>query len=253
MKSAIRTACLLLSACLLLVTSAGALQNSRAGAAQRLPLTADQLKFLSHVSMVDLPDGLGGFVRTVRISGINVQIVNDSGTTDGNPDGLGNLIIGYNELRGAGDDHTGSHNLVTGRRNNYKSFGGLVAGSNNEVSGAWSSVNGGFRNSASANNSSVSGGFNNSASGDYASVSGGFVCAATGVFSSVSGGGFNIASGAWSSVSGGFRNTAYGGESSVSGGRYNTASGRASTVSGGRSRSATRSDQWAAGSLVENN
>ena len=42
--------------------------------------------------------------------------------------GLGNLVIGYNELRGAGDDRSGSHNLVIGSRNNYSSHGGLVGG-----------------------------------------------------------------------------------------------------------------------------
>jgi hypothetical protein len=42
--------------------------------------------------------------------------------------GLGNLIIGYNELRGSGDDRTGSHNLVLGSRNNHSSYAGIVGG-----------------------------------------------------------------------------------------------------------------------------
>ena len=179
MNPAIRTIVLALSASLLLVSSATAMQVTRS-AIQIPQLTADQLEFLSHVSMVDLPDGQGGFVRTARISGINVQVVNGSGATNGTPDGLGNLIVGYNELRGAGDDRTGSHNLVTGRRNNYKSYGGLIGGASNEISGNWSSVSGGVLNTASGAYSSVSGGRFNTASGIASTVSGGASRSATG-------------------------------------------------------------------------
>ena len=57
--------------------------------------------------MLDQPDGMGGFVRTAQISGINVQIVNGLGATNEYPDdpndffinsvtnGVGNLIVGY--------------------------------------------------------------------------------------------------------------------------------------------------------------
>ena len=99
-------------AVLLLVNAATAAGMQVSFTAQKLPLlTADQAEFLSHVTMVDLPDGQGGFVRTARISGINVQIVNGLDATNGYPtdpdsidplgtqtNGLGNLIVGYNEL-----------------------------------------------------------------------------------------------------------------------------------------------------------
>jgi hypothetical protein len=62
------------------------------------------------------------------ISGANLYVNDGSGGTDGPVNGLGNVVIGYNELRGAGDDRSGSHNLVLGSQNNYSSFGGLVAG-----------------------------------------------------------------------------------------------------------------------------
>jgi len=132
----------------------------------------DVREFLSHISMVDLPDGQGGFNRTVRISGINVQVVNGLEATNGyaaNPDsldetltqtnGVGNLIVGYNELGNLfGDDRTGSHNMVVGHGNSYSSFGGLVATQDNTVSGPFSSVTGGWINTASGARSSVSGG-----------------------------------------------------------------------------------------------
>jgi hypothetical protein len=126
------------------------------------PLTAgggaDLVEFLNHMDMVQLPDGLGGTVLTLRLHGINVQIVNGTGTTDGVVDGAGNLIVGYNELRGAGDDRSGSHNLVVGKEHNFSSFGGLVAGSTNTLSGNYSSVSGGLFNTAYGSESSVSGG-----------------------------------------------------------------------------------------------
>jgi hypothetical protein len=59
----------------------------------------------------------GGFNEVV-ISGANLRIVNGLGTTD-TVNGLGNLIVGYNELRNepsSPDVRTGSHNIVGGSR-----------------------------------------------------------------------------------------------------------------------------------------
>ncbi len=53
---------------------------------QRLfTLTAEQAEILGHQSIVYLDDGQGGTVKTLRISGINVQLVNGLGATNGNP------------------------------------------------------------------------------------------------------------------------------------------------------------------------
>jgi len=115
------------------------------------------------MEIVQLPDGLGGTVKTIRFHGINVQIVNGSGSTTGLVDGLGNLIVGYNELRRAGDDRSGSHNIVVGKEHNFNSFGGLVAGFSNTLSGSHASVSGGQQNTASGYRASVSGGNTRSA------------------------------------------------------------------------------------------
>ena len=64
----------------------------------------------------------------ITISGANLYVNSGSGATDGPVNGLGNVIIGYNELRGTGDDRTGSHNLVVGSKNNFSSYGGIVGG-----------------------------------------------------------------------------------------------------------------------------
>src|SRR5215471_7311178 len=68
----------------------------------------------------------------VVITGANLRIVNGLGATE-TTNGLGNLIVGYNEERGDGTDtRTGSHNVVVGRAQNFSSFGGLVVGEHNE-------------------------------------------------------------------------------------------------------------------------
>ena len=61
-------------------------------------------------------------------TGANLYVNSGSGATDGPVNGLGNVIIGYNEFRGTGDDRTGSHNLVVGSKNNFSSYGGIVGG-----------------------------------------------------------------------------------------------------------------------------
>src|SRR5262249_49290317 len=104
----------------------------------------------------------------VVITGANLRIVNGLGTTE-TTNGGGNLIVGYNESRQGNPDcsgstgsfctdtHTGSHNVVVGQQNNFSSFGGLVVGEHNEISGTFASVSGGSSNIASGDSASVSG------------------------------------------------------------------------------------------------
>jgi len=169
----------------------------------------------------------------ITVSGANLHIVDGSGTTDGAVNGLGNLIVGYNELRGSGDDRTGSHNIVVGKEHNYSSYGGLVVGRWNTISENYASISGGYENLASGLYSSVSGGQSNTASSLYSSVSGGQSNTASWLHSSVSGGQSNTAGGNYSSVTGGYGNEAGENHSSVSGGWENIASGYYSSVSGG--------------------
>jgi hypothetical protein len=94
----------------------------------------------------------------IIIEGANLHIRSGSGATDGAVNGLGNLIIGYNELRGTGDDRSGSHNLIVGREHNYSSYGGLVAGLRNATSAAFASVTGGRDNVSGGAHATVGGG-----------------------------------------------------------------------------------------------
>ncbi len=242
-------------------------------------LNAVHYEMLEHMSIEQLPtDDDGNTAKTIRFSGVNVQVVNGTGSTNGDGNGLGNLIVGYQELRtddpwdnGIPDDtndRSGSHNLVVGSRHNYSIFAGMVVGGSNTISGPWSTVSGGenniasgfsstvsggehntasglrstvsggYQNTASARSSTVSGGSQNTASEDFSTVGGGCRNSALAEHSTVSGGDRNTAERNWSTVSGGLNNTASGSRSTVSGGGDNTALGQWSTVSGGRSNSA---------------
>ena len=148
-------------------------------------LTAEQLEFLSHVSIVYLDDGLGGTNKTLRFSDANVQIVNGLGATNGNPanwqsmdsadtatNGLGNLIVGYSEAVST-EQRDGSHNIIAGQGGTWTSFGGVLAGVSCETTGPFATVTGGYENRATARLSAVSGGSWNSAEQNSAWVGGG--------------------------------------------------------------------------------
>ena len=214
-------------------------------------LTPEQQEVLSHLRVVDIEDGEGARLRTVQLSGANFQIVNGAGAT-ATANGLGNLIVGYHEERtgpGAVTRRGGSHNVILGIGNNYSSWGGVVGGGDNELTGAYSAAFG-IRNTVSGDGSFIAagadgeasgvgcfvgGGSENHASGQFASVSGGLQNRAEGTMSSIAGGFANVTRGVWTVVSGGHQNVAVGLASSVTGGWLNVAEGRKSTVSGGLS------------------
>lgn len=101
---------------------------------------------------------------------MNVQITNGKGSTSA-INGRGNLIVGYNESRGA-DSRKGSHNVIVGGKNNFSSFGGIVGGYNNSLSGEYSFIGGGHNNNASGEYSAITGGAKNNAKGTYSSING---------------------------------------------------------------------------------
>src|SRR5712691_5265563 len=183
----------------------------------------------------------------------NVHIRSGGGKTDSVVNGLGNLIIGYNEGTGENIKRTGSHNLVIGPEHAYSSFGGLVTGRENTISAPYASVTGGRLNTASGLGATVSGGSVNTASKDFASVSGGKSNEAKGLNASVSGGTSNSAQGDFTSVTGGSDNAANGFTASISGGSGNIATGNYASISGGKRRDAVEQDSWRAGSLLERN
>ena len=138
----------------------------------------------------ELEDLLSHFSKSgneIYITGANLHVVNGTESTS-SINGLGNVIIGYNEVRGDGTDiRSGSHMLVVGTKNNYSSFGGIVTGEYNTSSGWYNFVTG-RGNTASEDYASVNGGEGNTASADFSTVNGGLWNTASGNFSTVSGG-----------------------------------------------------------------
>jgi hypothetical protein len=129
--------------------------------------------------------GVGG-KPTIQFSSVNVQIVNGKGETD-TTNGEGNLVIGYDENE-AKHSQTGSHNLILGFEQTFTSFGGIVGGYDNTITGPYASVTGGSANTASEDYATVSDGYKNTAGGEYSLVSGGRENKAEGNFSAVLGG-----------------------------------------------------------------
>jgi hypothetical protein len=92
----------------------------------------------------------------------NVHVQSGSGTTAeaSGPTGLGNLIVGYNEMPILqGWSRGGSHNLVVGPSHTFSSTGGVVFGSRNVISGQYATTLGGVQNSSQGAASSILGGF----------------------------------------------------------------------------------------------
>jgi hypothetical protein len=170
-------------------------------------------------SLVDKTQCITADATNTYVTACNLHVRSGSGATDGAVNGVGNLIVGYDE--NLANTKTGSHNLVVGRWHSYTSYAGFVAGENNTVSGTSSTVSGG-RSSA-----------------------------ATGPMSAVHGGYLSLASGAFATISGGVSGTASGQFSVVSGGAANVASGSAATVGGGDQRTASGTNDWRAGALFE--
>jgi len=171
------------------------------------------------------------------VEGCNLHVRSGEGSTYGQdliPNGLGNLIVGYNEGRGDGsDEKIGSHNVVIGAYHNYSSWGGFVAGVYNSVLQIGTSVSGGEDNVASGITSSVTGGNANTAAGYTTSITGGQKGVATGSMATITGGYENQARGPVASVTGGRHNVASGEAAAVTGGEHNRATGEASSVFGG--------------------
>lgn len=126
--------------------------------------------------------------KEVYITGANLHVVNGMRSTD-TVNGLGNLVVGYNELREEDpNDRSGSHNLVVGKKNGYSSYGGVVFGLYNNAFGPFSAVTGGAGNRPHGFAASVSGGRDNVVTGEFAAVSGGHFNTASGDYSAVGGG-----------------------------------------------------------------
>ena len=202
--------------------------------------------------------------KTVRLTGVNLQVVNGLNRTD-TVNGTGNLIVGYDEantfttkpicsiahsiaglelndeaacLSAGGifsvQQKTGSHNLVMGLANGYSSFGGIVSGRFNYINEMFAAAVAGVDNRASGRFSGIFGGQGHLTQESGTTVLGGIGAQARGHLATVVGGAGNVATGENATVTGGERNTASGRTSYAAGGLINTASGQSSSTVGGR-------------------
>jgi hypothetical protein len=218
-----------------------ALASMQQESPSKIGLSPEQRDILDHISVVYLDDGTGNQVKTLRFTGVNVQIVNGLGSTE-TTNGAGNLIVGYQEVGNEveADLRTGSHNFVGGRSNNYTAFGGLVLGESNRIHGPYCSVGGGRLNGATASWSSVGGGAHNTATAFGAVVTGGSFNWAGADCAVVVGGEGNRAippghagAGAKAVVVGGYDNSSRGQGSVIVGGRYNDTTANYSAILAG--------------------
>lgn len=197
---------------------------------------------------------------TARLAGANLQVVNGAGAESAEPNGLGNIIVGYDqpfvprdgdtEVCSWGDYRTqadceaagqvwamqhksGSHNLVVGPGHRYSWTDGLISGRNNTINNENTVVLGAVYSMAQGHRAVVVGGSSHRATGNNSAVLGGWDNEASGPAAKVSGGVHNAATAQGATVNGGNWSVASGSNSTVSGGSYNTAAGPQSSVSGG--------------------
>ncbi|MDH3754107.1 MAG: hypothetical protein OEU32_09580 [Acidimicrobiia bacterium] len=185
---------------------------------QGAPAPTDRIEELE-TKVADLEALLAGVTRgldrkgldTLTFSAMNVQIVDGTGDSrcthlsggGSEPcNGLGNLIVGYNEDTIATgspegeEERTGAHNLIIGDENGWTAYGGVVFGVENYITNGYATITGGLRNRAGGFGSSVGGGAENFATGAFSVVGGGGINNhATGTLSAVIGGSDNEASG----------------------------------------------------------
>ena len=214
--------------------------------------------------------------RDFIVDGCNLHVQNGMGQT-GLLNRYGNLIIGYNKNEGS--TRTGSHNLILGDLHEYTSYGGIVSGTENTLSGANATILGGGQNhanfisavilgadrgdadgnvvliggtrnygSADAHFSAVIGGIENQVTGPTSVVIAGMLNVAAGGNSLVCGGTENNAGGGSDVVCGGSRNKSTGSGSALIGGNQNAVSGPNSVVTGGQHCDiGAIDDRWAVG------
>jgi hypothetical protein len=217
--------------------------------------------------------------RDLVVDGCNLHVQNGMGQT-GTTNRYGNLIIGYNKNEVS--TRTGSHNLIVGDLHEYTSYGGIVTGTENTLSGANATILGGGQNHANFvsavilgadrgdadGNVVLIGGQRNSGSADahFGVVIGGVENRVTGASSVVVAGTLNIGAGGNSLVCGGSENTAGGGSDVVCGGSRNQSTGSGSVLVGGNQNAVSGAngvvtggqhcdigavvDKWAAGLLT---
>lgn len=213
------------------------------------PAAAKAAEVLTHFTRVD--NDIYITDANLHIVSGNLHVVNGTRSTT-TANGMGNVIIGYNEERLDGtDNRTGSHMLVGGKENNFTGYGGIVMGQNNDNRAPFSSIMGGDYNATEGPKSFIASGRSNLTTGSMSAIMAGTANVTSGTYSSVIGGRDNWTTNLKATVVGGEHNRATGFNSTVVGGHSNEARGDYSTVSGGFQRVAAGIYDWVAGLLFQ--
>ncbi len=166
--------------------AAGALADAKTYTDSKSATILSSAKTYTDSSLSPIADKLLHFSRSgneIFITGANLHIVNGTGFEYQQLNSLGNLILGYNDLRASGNVRTGSHNLILGFQNNYSGAGAVVTGGVNSSAGLFASVLGGTGNTSSGLYAVVVGGYNNTTSGNWSTILGGRDKVASGTLS----------------------------------------------------------------------
>jgi hypothetical protein len=149
-------------------------------------------------------------------------------TVDGATIGGGGRDLAVNQV-------SGDYSTVDGGADN--TAGGYASavggGEGNSAGGNYSVVGGGSNNSASGPYAAVGGGQSNTVAATYATVAGGGSNQASAPFATVGGGTGNVVSDTYATVSGGSENGATSAYASVGGGSYNSVAAAYGTIGGG--------------------
>ena len=187
--------------------------------------------------------GLGDYVsvddsaHTVLVSGANLQVHNGYGANWSN--GLGNVIVGYNQLQAEQDPvdtRNGSHNMVIGNGHYYTGMHNLISGGTNRALGSGGVIFG-YNNKTWDNANVVLGGANNAAYGSACAILGGVLNITNGVENVVIGGQSNQTNGQKNVVLGGKENVASGWDGVIAGGDENSLIAGFGSIVGGQSNS----------------
>ncbi len=136
------------------------------------------------------------------LTGVNLQVRNATGSTDGAGDGTGNIIVGWNEA-GEDDTRSGSHNVVVGSGHAWESHSGVVSGTDHLLASAGGAALGGEGNTVTADGAVAIGGQDNVAAGLLTVTIGGVDNVAEGELSMTAGGSGNDVNGTLSVALGG--------------------------------------------------
>ncbi|MEP6504120.1 MAG: hypothetical protein ABJD97_12360 [Betaproteobacteria bacterium] len=177
--------------------------------------------------------------RDFIVDGCNLHVQNGLGQT-GTLNRYGNVIIGYNKNEVS--TRTGSHNLILGDLHEYTSYGGVVSGTENALTGPNATILGGGQNHANFSSATILGADRGQADGNVVLIGGSRnYGSADAHFAVVVGGVDNHLTGSGSVVVAGTMNVATGGNSLVCGGSENTAGGNSDVVCGGSRNQSTGS------------